>query len=112
LIAMHTRTEALVSLAVAVPPDARASLEPADESLEAGAPHYCPPRLVADFALLMAGHGRCVNASMMLGDPEYAMWQLACAKAMDDPELAAVAARLFAYFDDPQHRALAVLGTA
>ena len=94
------------------PDRAGPSLEPADEVPESGAPHYCPPRLVADFALLMAGHGRCVNASMMLGDPEYALWQLACARGMDDPELAALATRLFAYIGDPQHLAPAVLGTA
>ena len=87
-------------------------LEPSDEAPESGAPHYCPPQLVADFALLMAGHGRCVNAAMMLGDPEYALWQLACARGMDDPELAALATRLFAYIGDPQHQALAGLGIA
>lgn len=73
---------------------------------------YCPTRLLADFALLMAGHGRCVNTDMMLGDREYAMWQLACARAMDDAELSRLAARLSAYFDDPQHSALPVMGTA
>jgi len=31
---------------------------------------------------------------------------------MNDRELSAVAARLFAYFDDPQHSAMPVLGTA
>jgi hypothetical protein len=61
---------------------------------------YCPIRLLDAFCLLMAGHGRCVNASMMLGDREYAMWQLARAHTMDDPELREIAARLFAYFDD------------
>jgi hypothetical protein len=30
----------------------------------------------------------------------------------DDPELEAIATRLFAYFDDPQHSAMPVLGTA
>lgn len=77
-----------------------------------GSPRYCPTGLLASFALLMAGRGRCVNTDMMLGDREYAMWQLACARAMDDPELGALASRLFAYFDDPQHSALPVLGTA
>jgi hypothetical protein len=61
---------------------------------------YCPIRLLDALCLLMAGHGRCVNASMMLGDREYAMWQLARAHTMDDPELREIAARLFAYFDD------------
>ena len=92
---------------------AAASLEASDESdAEHEAPRYCPTALLASFALLMAGHGRCVHTAMMLGDREYAMWQLACARAMDDPELAQVAARLFAYFDDPQHAAQPVLGTA
>ena len=89
------------------------SLEASDE-LEAldDSPRYCPTSLLASFALLMAGRGRCVNTDMMLGDREYAMWQLACARATDDPELAAVAARLFSYFDDPQHTGMAVMGTA
>lgn len=102
----------------AAAPDASAGLEPS--SLEASddlqdlarSPRYCPTKLLASFALLMAGRGRCVNTDMMLGDREYAMWQLACARAMDDPELSAVAARLFSYFDDPQHSALPVMGTA
>lgn len=90
-----------------------ASLEACDEDQElAGTPRYCPTGALASFALLMAGHGRCVNTDMMLGDREYAMWQLACARAMDDPELSALAGRLFAYFDDPQHSAMPVLGTA
>ena len=90
-----------------------ASLEACDELDAAhGSPRYCPTQLLADFALLMAGHGRCVHTAMMLGDREYAMWQLACARAMDDAELDAVASRLFAYFDDPQHTGMPVLGTA
>lgn len=89
------------------------SLECADDIQDLqGSPRYCPTRLLASFALLMAGHGRCVNTDMMLGDREYAMWQLACAHAMDDAELEAVVSRLFAYFDDPQHSAVPVLGTA
>lgn len=88
------------------------SLETADDPLERDHPRYCPTGLLATFTLLMAGHGRCVHADMMLGDREYAMWQLACAQAIDDPELAEVASRLFAYFDDPQHSGISVLGTA
>ena len=93
--------------------DAASSLEASDEDqvLESS-PRYCPTDLLASFALLMAGHGRCVNTDMMLGDREYAMWQLACARATDDAELDAIASRLFAYFDDPQHSAMPVLGTA
>ena len=87
--------------------------EPADEWLEAPpSPRYCPTDLLASFALLMAGHGRCVNTAMMLGDREYAMWQITCASAMADAELDALVARLVAYFDDAQHAALPVLGTA
>ena len=92
--------------------DAQPSLEGGDESLAPEHPRYCPTELLASFTLLMAGHGRCVHADMMLGDREYAMWQLACAQGIDDPELAEVAARLFAYFDDPQHSGMAVVGTA
>ena len=76
------------------------SLEPGDEATLAGEARYCPTRMLSAFALLMAGHGRCVNTSMMLGDREYAMWQLARAHTMADPELREIAARLFAYFDD------------
>jgi hypothetical protein len=61
---------------------------------------YCPAELLDAFALLMSGHGRSINASMMLGDREYAMWQLARAHTMGDKHLRLVAARLFAYFDD------------
>jgi hypothetical protein len=89
------------------------SLEAADSAFDpVQAPRYCPSQLLADFALLMAGHGRCVCTSMMLGDPEYALWQIACARALDDPQLEALASRLFAYLDDPQRQPLAVLGTA
>ena len=92
--------------------DAESSLDVGDESLASDHPRYCPTDLLASFTLLMAGHGRCVHADMMLGDREYAMWQLACAQGLDDPELAEVVARLFPYFDDPQHSGMAVVGTA
>lgn len=97
-----------------VPPGhAGASLEAADDFEQLlASPRYCPTELLATFSLLMAGRGRCVNTDMMLGDREYAMWQLACARASDDAELAAVASRLFGYFDDPQHSGVAVMGTA
>ena len=76
------------------------SLEPSDATLLADEARYCPTQLLSAFALLMAGHGRAVCTSMMLGDREYAMWQLARAHTMSDPELRVVAARLFAYFDE------------
>lgn len=85
------------------------SLEPTDDAtpMRGGRRSYCPARMLSAFALLMAGHGRCVNTSMMLGDREYAMWQLARAHTMGDPELREIAARLFAYFDD-EHSAVPV----
>ena len=84
--------------------DHPASLEACD-TLDPAFPdpaRYCPKELLETFALLMAGHGRCVNASMMLGDREYAMWQLACAQALPDEGLRRIAQRLFSYFDDPR----------
>jgi hypothetical protein len=66
------------------------------------AARYCPTELLGTFTLLMAGQGRCVSAAMMLGDREYAMWQLARAHTMNDDALRAVAVRLFSYFDDPR----------
>ncbi len=76
-----------------------ASLEACDEQVEAArSQRYCPAELLGQFALLMAGHGRCISTAMMLGDREYAMWQIGCARTMEDPELAAVASRLFAYY--------------
>jgi hypothetical protein len=77
------------------------SLDASDDFEELpGAPRYCPARLLSAFCLLMSGHGRCVSTAMMLGDREYAMWQLARAHTLSDPELREIAARLFAYFDD------------
>ncbi len=80
------------------------SMEASDEAFDDDAVprRYCPTEQLARFALLMAGHGRCVRTDMMLGDREYAIWQLARAQALDDPQLAAVAARLFAWFDRPR----------
>jgi len=76
------------------------SLDASDEFELFDSTRYCPVQLLATFALLMSGHGRCVNTSMMLGDREYAMWQLARAHTVADAELREAAARLFAYFDD------------
>jgi len=61
-------------------------------------PCYCPIRQLASFAWLMAGHGRCVNTDMMLGDCDYALSQLASAREMGDAELAVVASGLGSYF--------------
>ena len=80
----------------------QASLDASDDFDGLAEARYCPTQLLAAFSLLMAGHGRCVSAAMMLGDREYAMWQLARAHTLGDAELRVVAARLFAYFDDAQ----------
>jgi hypothetical protein len=76
------------------------SLDTAGDDILVDEARYCPTRLLSAFALLMAGHGRAVNTSMMLGDREYAMLQLARAHTITDRELREVTARLFAYFDD------------
>ena len=89
----------------AAPPGAQTSLEASDEFEPlAGPAAYCPAQMLASFSLLMAGHGRCVSTAMMLGDREYAMWQLARARALPDEELHQVAQRLFTYFDDGDRR--------
>ncbi len=89
------------------------SLDASDELPdEDDSARYCPTTQLARFALLMAGQGRCVNTDVMLGDREYAMWQLACAQASNDAELADAARRLFAYFDDPHHAAMPMVGLA
>jgi hypothetical protein len=84
------------------------SLEACDEfDVPAPGTRYCPTELLGMFTLLMAGHGRCVISAMMLGDREYAIWQLAKAQALADPELRKVASRLFPYFDESRHAVLA-----
>ena len=96
----------LVHLADAIEADVLADASPsleASDDFEPGPPsRYCPTELLGTFTLLMAGHGRCVSSAMMLGDREYAMWQLARAQTLSDDELKRVAIRLFAYFDDPR----------
>lgn len=94
-------------------PAAASGQQASDPQATDTSPHYCPTDLLASFALLMAGHGRCICTPMMLGDREYAMWQLTCAQAIEgDAELARVAKRLSAYFDDPEHSGMPVLGFA
>ncbi|EER58261.1 hypothetical protein AcdelDRAFT_4167 [Acidovorax delafieldii 2AN] len=60
---------------------------------------YWPCERLNAFILKMAAHGQCVNAAMMLGHRPYALEQLARARALGDPDLAGLAARLQAYFD-------------
>ncbi|HTH80041.1 MAG TPA: hypothetical protein VL593_13780 [Ramlibacter sp.] len=76
------------------------SLEAGDEVLLVDETRYCPMHLLDAFALLMAGHGRSICTSMMLGDREYAMCQLARAHTLADAQLREIAARLFDYFHD------------
>ena len=84
-------------------PSSEPSLEACDEfEFARDASPYCPTDLLGTFTLLMAGQGRCVSSDMMLGDREYAMWQLARAHTMADDQLRAIAVRLFSYFDDPR----------
>jgi hypothetical protein len=78
------------------------SIDASDDFEAMDTSQYCPTELLGSFTLLMAGQGRCVSADMMLGDREYAMWQLARAHTMADNQLRAVAVRLFSYFDDPR----------
>jgi len=82
------------------PGETLASPEPRHEAQLYGEQRYCPTRLLSAFALLMAAHGWPICTSMMLGDREYAMWQLARAHTVHDAQLREVAARLFAYFDE------------
>ena len=84
--------------------EASTSLEASDDFDVPASTRYCPTALLGTFTLLMAGHGRCVNSSMMLGDREYAMWQLARAQTLPDDELRAMALRLFGYFDEARSR--------
>lgn len=86
------------------------SIDASDDFDELDALRYCPTELLGTFTLLMAGQGRCVSADMMLGDREYAMWQLARAHTVADIQLRAVAVRLFSYFDDPRGWGAALRG--
>lgn len=84
-----------------------ASLDHGETAAQLQRARYCPATLLDDFALLMAGHGRSVSTSMMLGDRDYAMRQLADARAMDDMQLQSVAERLCAYFENKRVTAAA-----
>ena len=79
--------------------DASDDFEPLNES------RYCPTSLLSTFCTMMSTQGRCIDNNLMLGDREYAMWQLARAHAAGDSELRVVAVKLFSYFDDGHHAA-------
>ncbi len=74
---------------------------------ETSTEHYCPTTLLAMFTLLMAGHGCCVSADLMLGDRHYAKWQLALGRTLGDAELREVSRRLSAYFESWRVAAMA-----
>jgi hypothetical protein len=87
---------------VAIEP--QVSLDASDDFELPSSTQYCPTELLGTFTLLMAGHGRCVSAAMMLGDREYAIWQLARAQTLSDPTLRQAAVGLFAYFGEQHAR--------
>ncbi|MDP3620079.1 MAG: hypothetical protein Q8R63_09830 [Ramlibacter sp.] len=80
-----------------------ASLDASDEFNVPEQAPYCPTDLLATFVDMMTARDRPVSMQSMLVDREYAMWQLARAHTMGDESLRAIAARLFAYFDDLDH---------
>ena len=90
-----SRSEAFEQLDDWSIPDA--SLEACDESqsLVADATGDQPRALLAAFALHMAAHGWPVRPALMQCDRDYALWQLARARGIDDPTLKQLAARLF-----------------
>lgn len=72
-------------------------------------PRYWPSDLLYSFTLQMAARGFCVSASMMLGDRDYALEQLAHAHTLNDEALRSLAVKLFTYFDAPQQEAITSL---
>ncbi len=80
-----------------------ASLDASDDFEALDEARYCPTGLLSAFVESMAANGRPVSMTSMLGDREYAMWQLARAHTMGDSQLRAIAAKLFDYFDDLDH---------
>ncbi len=64
---------------------------------------YWSPRWLHGFSLLMAGHGRCVNESLMLCDPAYARSRLREACAMDDQALQQMAVEMLASMGPESH---------
>lgn len=67
---------------------------------------WWPSDLLNSFTLLMAADGHCVSTSMMLGDRDYALEQLAHAHTSVDDGLRALAVRMFSFFDRPPAVAL------
>lgn len=70
---------------------------------------YWSPRWLHGFSLLMAGHGRCVNESLMLCDPAYARLRLREACAMDDQALQQMALEMLASMGPESHTGVSAL---
>ncbi|MES2483847.1 MAG: hypothetical protein V4609_17820 [Pseudomonadota bacterium] len=79
------------------------SLEACDDA-EGPPPHDSDPSArIARFCQLMLAQGRVVTPAVMLADREYAMWQLARARASDDAQLRGLAGQLFTWLDEREH---------
>lgn len=78
---------------------AEVSLEACDDADGPPEPACCPVDEVRRFCQLMLEQGRSVSPDLMLYDREYAMWQLARARAAEDAQLRALATQLFGWFD-------------
>jgi len=79
------------------------SLEACDDA-DGPPPHATDPAVrIARFCQLMSGQGRVVSPAVMLADREYAMWQLARARASDDAQLRGLAGQLFTWLDEREH---------
>lgn len=79
------------------------SLEACDDA-DSAPPHASDPAArIARFCQLMVEQGRVVSPAVMLADREYAMWQLARARAADDAELRSLGGQLFTWLDEREH---------
>lgn len=63
---------------------------------------YWPADLLQAFTLQMSSHGFSVSSSMMMGDRDYAVEQLAHAHTMADGRLRDLALQLFHHFERQQ----------
>ncbi len=61
-----------------------------------------PEDLLGLFSLRMAGHGMSISRVHMLGNPGYALQQLAHARAMGDDTLGILASQLFRFYEAHQ----------
>jgi len=63
-----------------------------------------PSACIAQFCRLMVLQGRVVSPALMRADREYALWQLARARAADDEQLHSLAGQLFTWLDGRDSR--------